>query len=164
MTEVFSLQRRLGYRILRWVLSAAIIAGSILSVVQIVSDARYVSSELDRDARETLELVREASTQAIFSLDEALGSQVISGLSVSRNFTKPPSPTLMAKRWHRISDRLSTPATGILPTGSSTRPGPTPPNCIETISYPAEGQWFTASFVSPTTLHLQPLPGSNVQH
>ncbi|MFC4260302.1 putative bifunctional diguanylate cyclase/phosphodiesterase [Marinobacter lacisalsi] len=80
MTQVFSLQRRLGYRILRWVLSAAILAGIVLSVFQILSDARYVSSDLDRDARETLELVREASTQAIFSLDEALGNQVISGL------------------------------------------------------------------------------------
>ncbi|GGY70920.1 GGDEF-domain containing protein [Marinobacter zhanjiangensis] len=74
------MQRRLGYRILRWVLSAAILAGCILSVLQIVSDARYVSSELDRDARQSVELVREAATQAVFSLDEELGNQVIGGL------------------------------------------------------------------------------------
>ena len=80
MTDEFSVQRRLGYRILRWVLSAAIIAGSLLSVVQIVSDARYVSSELDHHARQTVELVREAATQSIFSLDEALAKQVIAGL------------------------------------------------------------------------------------
>lgn len=80
MTEEFAVQRRLGYRILRWVLSAAIIAGSLLSVVQIVSDARHVSHELDHHARQTVELVREAATQAIFSLDEALGRQVIVGL------------------------------------------------------------------------------------
>lgn len=80
MTEDLTLQRRLGYRILRWVLSAAILAGSVLSVLQIVNDARYVSSELDHHALQTVELVREAATQAIFSLDSALGEQVISGL------------------------------------------------------------------------------------
>ena len=80
MTEDLSLQHRLGYRILRWVLSVAIIAGSILSVFQIIADARYVSSELDRDARQSVALVRQAATQSVFSLDEELGNQVISGL------------------------------------------------------------------------------------
>lgn len=80
MTEDFQLERRLGSRMLRWVLSAAILAGILLSVVQIITDARRVSAEVDRHAEQTIELVRDAATQAIFSLDEALGNQVVSGL------------------------------------------------------------------------------------
>lgn len=80
MTEDFQLERQLGSRILRWVLSTAILAGILLSVVQVISDARRVSEELDRHARQTIELMREAATQAIFSLDEELGEQVVAGL------------------------------------------------------------------------------------
>lgn len=80
MTEDFRLESRLGTRMLRWVLSAAVIAGVLLSVIQVIIDARRVSTEVDRHARETIELVRDAATQAIFSLDEALGDQVVSGL------------------------------------------------------------------------------------
>ncbi|WP_328185559.1 putative bifunctional diguanylate cyclase/phosphodiesterase [Marinobacter sp. OP 3.4] len=108
MTDEFSVQRRLGYRILRWVLSAAIIAGSLLSVVQIVSDARYVSSELDHHARQTVELVREAATQSIFSLDEALARQVIAGLFGQQELHKAviahPDGEVLASHQRTLSD------------------------------------------------------------
>src|SRR5690554_5780529 len=80
MTDDFQLERRLSSRMLRWVLSAAIIGGVLLSLIQIIVDARRVSDDVDRHAIQTIELVRDAATQAIFSLDEALGEQVITGL------------------------------------------------------------------------------------
>ncbi|MFL1404589.1 putative bifunctional diguanylate cyclase/phosphodiesterase [Marinobacter sp. M1N3S26] len=108
MTDEFSVQRRLGYRILRWVLSAAIIAGSLLSVVQIVSDARHVSSELDHHAHQTVELVREAATQSIFSLDEALAKQVIGGLFGQQELHKAaithPDGEVLASHQRALSD------------------------------------------------------------
>lgn len=80
MTDDFRLERPLGYRILRWVLAIAILSGILLSVLQILADARQVSRDLDRHAGQTLALIRDAATQAIFSLDEELAHQVLEGL------------------------------------------------------------------------------------
>ncbi|MFW5825520.1 MAG: GGDEF-domain containing protein, partial [Marinobacter sp.] len=80
MTEDFQLEQQPGSRILTWVLTTAIVAGVLLSMVQVIADARRVSEELDRDAQQTLKLIREVATQAIFSLDEALAEQVVNGL------------------------------------------------------------------------------------
>lgn len=80
MKRIFSPERKLGYRILRWVLFVAFLAGAIIGTVQILLDAERVSQELDERAAQTLALVREASTQAVYSLDRELAEQVIDGL------------------------------------------------------------------------------------
>ncbi|MCH8498468.1 MAG: EAL domain-containing protein [Marinobacter sp.] len=80
MTTRFRLEHHLGYRILRWVLVVALLTGMLLSTLQIILDAEQVSEELDQQANQTLALVRDASTQAIFSIDSDLARQVIDGL------------------------------------------------------------------------------------
>lgn len=80
MTDDFRLERPLGYRILRWVLAIAVLSGILSSVLQILADGRQVSRDLDRHAGQTLALIRDAATQAIFSLDEELANQVLDGL------------------------------------------------------------------------------------
>ncbi|TVP59282.1 MAG: bifunctional diguanylate cyclase/phosphodiesterase [Halomonadaceae bacterium] len=80
MKRLFSPERQLGYRILRWVLFTAFFAGGIIGAVQIYLDAQRVSQELDERANQTLALVREASAQAVYSLDNDLARQVIDGL------------------------------------------------------------------------------------
>lgn len=80
MKTPFELEHRLGYRILRWVLSVALISGIVLSTTQIILDARRVSTELDQQADQTLALVRDAATQAVFSIDAELARQVVDGL------------------------------------------------------------------------------------
>lgn len=80
MKKLFSPERHLGYRILRWVLFTAFLAGGIIGAVQIYLDAQRVSQELDERAGQTLSLVREASVQAVYSLDDDLARQVIDGL------------------------------------------------------------------------------------
>ncbi|MFE8073257.1 EAL domain-containing protein [Marinobacteraceae bacterium S3BR75-40.1] len=80
MKPSFKLEHRLGYRILRWVLLTALLAGIALSSAQIILDAQRVSQELDQRAHQTLALVQDAATQAVYSIDEELARQVIDGL------------------------------------------------------------------------------------
>lgn len=80
MRTLFQPERRLGYRILRWVLVTAFTVGLIIGSIQIFIDFRTVSKELDDRARQTLALVREPATQAVYSIDEDLATQVIDGL------------------------------------------------------------------------------------
>lgn len=80
MKTSFKIEHRLGYRILRWVLSIALVSGVVLSASQIVIDANRVSNDLDRQAQQTMALVRDAATQAVFSIDEELAQQVVDGL------------------------------------------------------------------------------------
>ncbi|MDX1754718.1 MAG: EAL domain-containing protein [Marinobacter sp.] len=80
MKTSFKIEHRLGYRILRWVLSIALVSGVVLSASQIVIDAQRVSKDLDRQAQQTMALVRDAATQAVFSIDEELAQQVVDGL------------------------------------------------------------------------------------
>ncbi|MDV2079994.1 putative bifunctional diguanylate cyclase/phosphodiesterase [Marinobacter xestospongiae] len=80
MNTSFKIEHRLGYRILRWVLSIALVSGILLSASQIVFDAQRVSEDLDRQAEQTMALVRDAATQAVFSIDDDLAQQVVDGL------------------------------------------------------------------------------------
>lgn len=50
------------------------------SIVQVVIDARRVSVELENQAEQTVTMVRDAATQAAFSIDEVLARQVVDGL------------------------------------------------------------------------------------
>ncbi|TBW59478.1 EAL domain-containing protein [Marinobacter halodurans] len=80
MTRQFQFEHRLGYRILRWVLLIALLSGVVLSTTQIIIDAKRVSGELDQQAHQTLALVRDAASQAVYSIDEDLAQQVVDGL------------------------------------------------------------------------------------
>jgi len=80
MQNSLELEHRLGYRVLRWVLAVALISGVLMSSVQVVLDARRVSDLLDTQAHQTLALVKDAATQAVFSIDNALAQQVVDGL------------------------------------------------------------------------------------
>ncbi|PXX91053.1 GGDEF-domain containing protein [Marinobacter vulgaris] len=80
MHNSFEVEHRLGYQVLRWVLAVALISGILVSTIQVILDARRVSSLLDDQAKQTMALVRDASTQAVFSIDADLAQQVIDGL------------------------------------------------------------------------------------
>ncbi len=80
MQNSFELKHRLGYRVLRWVLAVALTSGILVSSVQVVLDAGRVSDLLDAQARQTMALVQDASTQAVFSIDSDLAQQVVDGL------------------------------------------------------------------------------------
>ncbi|ENO16993.1 EAL domain-containing protein [Marinobacter nanhaiticus D15-8W] len=80
MNKEFQFEHRLGYRILRWVLLIALMSGILLSTTQIIIDAWRVSDELDQQADQTLALVRDAASQAVYSIDEDLAQQVVDGL------------------------------------------------------------------------------------
>lgn len=80
MQNSFEVEHRLGYRILRWILAVALICGVIFSTIQVVLDAQRVSRVLDNDARQTIAIVEDAATQAVFSIDSELAQQVVDGL------------------------------------------------------------------------------------
>jgi diguanylate cyclase (GGDEF)-like protein len=80
MQNSFELEHRLGYRVLRWVLTVALASGILVASIQVILDANRVSTALDAQARQTLSLVRDASTQAVFSIDGDLARQVVDGL------------------------------------------------------------------------------------
>ncbi|MCL7945058.1 GGDEF domain-containing phosphodiesterase [Marinobacter sp. ATCH36] len=80
MQNSFEVEHRLGYRVLRWVLAVALISGILVSTIQVILDARRVSASLDAQAQQTMALVRDASTQAVFSIDSDLAQQVVDGL------------------------------------------------------------------------------------
>ncbi len=80
MRKAFEVENHLGYRILRWVLLVALLTGIVVSTVQVVLDAKRVSDELERQATQTMAMVRDAATQAVFSIDDTLAQQVVDGL------------------------------------------------------------------------------------
>lgn len=80
MPNTFDVEHHLGYRILRWMLVVAVLCGAVISTAQVVLDARRVSAELERQAAETVSMVRESATQAVFSIDDVLAQQVVDGL------------------------------------------------------------------------------------
>jgi diguanylate cyclase (GGDEF)-like protein len=80
MPNSFELEHRLGYRVLRWVLAVALASGVLVSAVQVTLDAGRGSDSLDDQATETMALVEDASTQAVFSIDNDLAQQVVDGL------------------------------------------------------------------------------------
>ncbi len=102
MRQLFTPEKHLGYRILRWVLLTALAAGLIIGSIQIFIDARTVSEEVDTQAHQTLALVREASTQAVYSIDEDLAQQVVDGLFEQENTRgaaiEHPDGTALAER------------------------------------------------------------------
>jgi diguanylate cyclase (GGDEF)-like protein len=80
MKSSFEVEHRLGYRILWWILAIALISGVVVSSVQVVLDARRVSNDLNYQATQTIAMVEDAATQAVFSIDSELAQQVVDGL------------------------------------------------------------------------------------
>lgn len=77
-----SIQRKhsLSFKLLRWVLGAALLVGVVLSFIQITYDVFITRQLIDSDAKRILLMFKDPSTQAIYSLDQDVGQQVIEGL------------------------------------------------------------------------------------
>jgi diguanylate cyclase (GGDEF)-like protein len=80
MQNSFEVKHRLGYRILRWVLAVALVSGVLVSTIQVTLDAQRVSLGLDNDAGQTIAMVKDPATHAVFSIDAELAQQVVNGL------------------------------------------------------------------------------------
>ncbi|MHC8307082.1 putative bifunctional diguanylate cyclase/phosphodiesterase [Pseudomonas sp. PB3P13] len=74
------LKNSLSVKLLRVVLLSALIVGVVLSCAQIVFDAYKTRQAVATDAERILDMFRDPSTQAVYSLDREMGMQVIEGL------------------------------------------------------------------------------------
>lgn len=74
------LKNSLSVKLLRVVLLSALIVGVALSVAQIVFDIYKTRQAVAGDAQQILDMFRDPSTQAVYSLDREMGMQVIEGL------------------------------------------------------------------------------------
>lgn len=74
------LKNSLSLKLLRVVLLSALIVGVILSCAQIFFDAHKSKQAVANDASQILDMFRDPSTQAVYSLDREMGMQVIEGL------------------------------------------------------------------------------------
>ena len=74
------LKNSLSVKLLRVVLLSALIVGVVLSCAQIVFDAYKTRQAVANDADRILDMFRDPSTQAVYSLDREMGMQVIEGL------------------------------------------------------------------------------------
>lgn len=85
------LKNSLSVKLLRVVLLSALIVGVALSVAQIVFDAYKTRQAVADDAQRILDMFRDPSTQAVYSLDREMGMQVIEGLFQDDAVAWPPS-------------------------------------------------------------------------
>ncbi|MCY1492940.1 diguanylate cyclase (GGDEF) domain protein [compost metagenome] len=70
----------LSLKLLRVVLLSALVVGVVLSCGQIMFDAYKTRTAIATDAQRILDMFRDPSTQAVYSLDREMGMQVIEGL------------------------------------------------------------------------------------
>ena len=70
----------LSIKLLRIVLLSALVVGGVLGCAQIVFDAYLTRQAVDEDAKQILNMFRDPSTQALYSLDREMAMQVIEGL------------------------------------------------------------------------------------
>lgn len=70
----------LSVKLLRVVLLSALAVGVVLSCAQIVYDAYKTRQSVNNDAQRILDMFRDPSTQAVYSLDREMGMQVMEGL------------------------------------------------------------------------------------
>lgn len=71
---------RLSIRLLKWVLSTALLLGFGVSVAQIILDAYRTRENIDSRGHQMLSIVRDPARQAAYSLDREMASQVVVGL------------------------------------------------------------------------------------
>ncbi|MES2869772.1 MAG: EAL domain-containing protein [Pseudomonadota bacterium] len=74
------LKNSLSVKLLRIVLLSALVVGSVLSCAQIVFDVYKTRQAVQADAGRILNMFRDPSTQALYSLDREMAVQVIEGL------------------------------------------------------------------------------------
>ncbi|UZE97435.1 putative bifunctional diguanylate cyclase/phosphodiesterase [Alkalimarinus alittae] len=102
MTEMHPQNQRLSIKLLRWVILTALIAGGVLSIGQISLDAFRAMDELDTQATQILDVVKDPATQAVYSLDPELAKQVVEGLFQQREIRYAgighPDETLLAEK------------------------------------------------------------------
>lgn len=73
-------KRKLSVKLLKLILLTACSLGIILSLVQLVVDARRSSEAIDTEARHILAVVREPALQAAYRLDPEMAKEILSGL------------------------------------------------------------------------------------
>jgi len=74
------LKHSLSLKLLRVVLLSALVVGVLLSCAQIMFDVYKTRQAIADDAHRILDMFRDPSTQAVYSLDREMGMQVIEGL------------------------------------------------------------------------------------
>nr|WP_110973119.1 bifunctional diguanylate cyclase/phosphodiesterase [Pseudomonas huaxiensis] len=96
------LKNSLSVKLLRVVLLSALIVGVVLSCAQIVFDAYKTRQAVANDAQRILDMFRDPSTQAVYSLDREMGMQVIEGLFQDRSVRMAsighPNETMLAEK------------------------------------------------------------------
>ncbi|MCF5051875.1 EAL domain-containing protein [Pseudomonas syringae] len=96
------LKNSLSVKLLRVVLLSALIVGVVLSVAQIVFDVYKTRQAVAGDAQRILDMFRDPSTQAVYSLDREMGMQVIEGLfqddAVRMASIGHPNETMLAEK------------------------------------------------------------------
>ncbi|WNW11658.1 EAL domain-containing protein [Pseudomonas sp. DTU_2021_1001937_2_SI_NGA_ILE_001] len=96
------LRNSLSVKLLRVVLLCALVVGVALSCAQIIFDAYKTRQAVAADAGRILDMFRDPSTQAVYSLDREMGMQVIEGLfqdaSVRQASIGHPNETVLAEK------------------------------------------------------------------
>jgi len=96
------LKNSLSIKLLRVVLLSALIVGVVLSCAQIVFDIHKTRQAVANDATRILDMFRDPSTQAVYSLDREMGMQVIEGLfqddAVRMASIGHPGETMLAEK------------------------------------------------------------------
>ena len=105
------LKNSLSVKLLRVVLLSALIVGVALSVAQIVFDAYKTRQAVAGDAQRILDMFRDPSTQAVYSLDREMGMQVIEGLfqddAVRMASIGHPNETMLAEKTRALQQSPS---------------------------------------------------------
>lgn len=98
----------LSVKLLRVVLLSALAVGVVLSCAQIVYDAYKTRQAVNNDAQRILDMFRDPSTQAVYSLDREMGMQVMEGLfqdeSVRMASIGHPNETMLAEKSRPLQD------------------------------------------------------------
>lgn len=102
------LRNSLSVKLLRVVLLSALAVGVVLSCAQIVYDTYKTRQTVDSDAQRILDMFRDPSTQAVYSLDREMGMQVMEGLfqdeSVRQASIGHPNETMLAEKSRPLQD------------------------------------------------------------
>ncbi|MBT2342197.1 MULTISPECIES: putative bifunctional diguanylate cyclase/phosphodiesterase [Pseudomonas] len=105
------LKNSLSVKLLRVVLLSALIVGVLLSCAQIVFDAYKTNQAVADDAQRILDMFRDPSTQAVYSLDREMGMQVIEGLfqdkAVRMASIGHPHETMLAEKTRALQESES---------------------------------------------------------
>ncbi|GGM04958.1 GGDEF-domain containing protein [Pseudomonas asuensis] len=75
-----SIRHSLSLKLLLVALPTALLIGLLLGMVQIAYEARQIREHIQTDAHQTLSMVKDPATQAIYRLDDTMAEQVTRGL------------------------------------------------------------------------------------